>query len=145
MKKVMMLIGVLAAGLLVKSLLSGGDDKPEVSILNVTKDESVREFGRQAGGRLGRMIGIYKAMVKALLEEDLDSLKRLRKKTRNLKRDLEAIREDEVLPTLRTIPRELADRGQLIFRVTEISIVTSECLLSLVKAAYNHIDNNHNN
>lgn len=134
---------VLAAGLLIKSFLSGGDDKQEVSILDVTKDESVRQFGRQAGGRLGRMIGIYKAMVKALLEEDLDSLKRLRKKTRNLRRDIEGIREDEVLPTLRSIPRELADRGQLIFRVTEISLVTCECLLSLVKAAYNHIDNNH--
>lgn len=134
---------LVAAALLIRSFVAGGEDKSDVRILDVTKESSVREFGRQASGRLGRMIGIYKAMVKALLEEDLDSLKRLRKKTRNLKKDLEALREDEVLPTLRGIPRELADRGQLIFRITEISIVTNECLLALVKAAYNHIDNNH--
>lgn len=134
---------LVAAALLIKSFVAGGNDKQEVRILDVTRESSVREFGRQASGRLGRMIGIYKAMVKALIDEDLDALKRLRKKTRNLKKDLEGIREDEVLPTLRGIPIELADRGQLIFRITEISIVTNECLLTLVKAAYNHIDNNH--
>jgi hypothetical protein len=44
-------------------------------------------------------------MVKALISEDRDSLKRLRKKGRTLKRDLEVLRENEVLPTLRTLPR----------------------------------------
>jgi hypothetical protein len=89
------------------------------------------------------MIGIYKAMVKALLEEDLDDLKRLRKKARSIKRDLEVLKENEVLPTLPTIPAALADRGQLIFRITEISLTTCERLSTLVKASYNHIDNFH--
>ncbi|MBQ5664456.1 MAG: hypothetical protein IIV41_01150, partial [Akkermansia sp.] len=66
-----------------------------------------------------------------------------RKKSRTLKRDLEVLRENEVLPTLRTLPKELADRGQLVFRITEISLNTCERLLTLVKASYNHIDNNH--
>ena len=129
--------------LLIKSSVLAGGEKQEVRLLDVHKDASVHEFGAAAAGRLGRMVGIYKAMVKALLEEDRDALKRLRKKSRSLKRDLELIRENEVLPTLPTIPKELADRGQLIFRITEISINTCERLLTLVKAAYNHIDNNH--
>lgn len=134
---------VLACLLLIKSFFFGGDDKAEVQMLNITKDSSVREFGRQASGRLGRMVGIYNAMVSALIEEDRDSLKRLRKKTRSLKHDIENMIEDEVLPSLRQIPKEYADRGQLVFRVGRISLTTCECLLTLVKAAYNHIDNNH--
>ncbi len=134
---------LLACLLLIRSFLFGSDDKTEVQIINIAKDASVREFGRQASGRLGRMVGIYNAMVSALIEEDRDSLKRLRKKTRNMKHDIENLIEDEVLPSLRQIPKEYADRGQLVFRVGQISLTTCECLLTLVKAAYNHIDNNH--
>lgn len=134
---------VLACLLLIRSFFFGKDDAAEIQIIDVTKDASVQEFGRQAGGRLGRMVGIYNAMVSALIEEDRDSLKRLRKKTRNMKHDLENIIEDEVLPALRVIPKEYADRGQLVFRVGQISLATCEDLLVLVKAAYNHIDNNH--
>ncbi len=134
---------VIAAVLLVKSTFFTREDKQEVRLIDVTKDASVHEFATAAAGRLGRMIGIYKATVKALLEEDLDDLKRLRKKGRSIKRDLEVIKENEVMPTLPTIPAALADRGQLIFRITEISLITCERLMSLVKASYNHIDNFH--
>ncbi len=134
---------VLAGALLVKSTFFSRGDKEEIRLLDVRSEASVHEFGMIASGRLGRMIGIYKAMVKALLEEDRDALKRLRKKTRGLKNEIALVRENEVLPTLRGIPKTLADRGQLIFRITEISFTTCECLLALVKASYNHIDNNH--
>lgn len=134
---------IIAGILLIKSTFFTRDDKQEVHLIDVNNDASVHEFAASAAGRLGRMIGIYKAMVKALLEEDLDDLKRLRKKARSIKRDLEVLRENEVLPTLPTIPAELADRGQLIFRITEISLTTCERLSTLVKASYNHIDNFH--
>ena len=134
---------IIAGVLLIKSTFFTHDDKQEIRLIDVNKDASVHEFAAAAAGRLGRMIGIYKAMVKALLEEDLDDLKRLRKKARSIKRDLEVIKENEVLPTLPTIPADLADRGQLIFRITEISITTCERLSTLVKASYNHIDNFH--
>ena len=129
--------------LFIKSTFFDKISKEEIRLLNVKSEAAVQDYAKVASGRLGRMIGIHKATVKALLEEDRDGLKRLRKKTRSLKRDLEAVRENEILPTLRTIPAELADRGQLIFRISEISLNTCERLLTLVKASYNHIDNNH--
>ena len=89
------------------------------------------------------MVGIYNAMVKALLVEDRDALKRLRRKARVLKRDLKLVKENEVQPALASIPKELANRGQLIFHITEISLSTCDCLLAAVKASYKHIDNNH--
>ncbi len=133
----------IAGGLLIKSTFFTHSSKQEIRLLDVSKEASVHDFGASAAGRLGRMVGIYKAMVKALLGEDRDTLKRLRKKTRSIKRELVLIRENEVLPTLPSIPKEMADRGQLIFRITEISLTTCECLLVLVKASYDHIDNNH--
>ncbi len=134
---------VVAGILLIKSTFFTNSSKDEIRLINMQSEAAVKDFGKAASGRLGRMVGIYKAMVKALLNEDRDTLKRLRKKTRTLKRDLEVLRENEVLPTLRTLPKELADRGQLVFRITEISINTCERLFTLVKASYNHIDNNH--
>lgn len=133
----------IAGVLLIKSTFFTRDEKQEIRLIDVNKDASVHEFAAAAAGRLGRMVGIHKAVVKALVEEELDDLKRLRKKTRSIHRDLEVIKENEVLPTLPTIPAELADRGQLIFRITEISLTTCERLLTLVKASYNHIDNFH--
>lgn len=134
---------VIAGGLLIKSTFFTHSDKQEIHLLDVNKESSLHDYGAAAAGRLGRMVGIYKAMVKALLDEDRDALKRLRKKARSIKRTLALVKENEVLPTLPSIPKELADRGQLIFRITEISITTCESLLALVKASYDHIDNNH--
>ncbi len=134
---------VIAGVLLIKSTFFTHDDKQEIRLIDMNNDASVHEFAAAAAGRLGRMVGIHKATVKALLEEELDDLKRLRKKARSIHRDLEVIKENEVLPTLPTIPAELADRGQLIFRITEISLTTCERLMTLVKASYNHIDNFH--
>ncbi len=134
---------LLAVALLVRSTFLAHGDKKEYKLLNVNIDSQVHEYGAAAAGRLGRMVGIYNAMVKALLVEDRDSLKRLRKKARSIKQDLKLVKENEVLPTLAAIPKEQADRGQLIFRIVEISLSTCDCLLTLVKAAYNHIDNNH--
>ena len=134
---------VIAGAILIKSTFFTNSSKEEIRLINMQSDAAVKDFGKAASGRLGRMVGIYNAMVKALLDEDREALKRLRKKSRTLKRDLEVLRENEVLPTLRTLPKELADRGQLVFRITEISLNTCERLLTLVKASYNHIDNNH--
>ncbi len=134
---------VIAATLLIKSTFFAKLNKENYSIVDVSKESSMHEFASTAAGRLGRMIGIYKAMVHALLNEDLEGLSRLKKKARSIKRDIEVVRENEVLPALAGIPKELADRGQLIFRITEISANTVERLFTIVKAAFNHIDNFH--
>ncbi len=139
----MVVMIVLAGFLLIKSTFFTSSSKPVATVLDLNKDASVHEYAASAAGRLGRMVGIYKAAVKALLEEDRDALKRLRKKARDVRRELELKRENEVLPTLSSLPKGLADRGQLVFRISEISLVTCERLHTLVKASFNHIDNNH--
>ena len=117
---------ILAMTLLVRSTFLAHSDKREYKLLDVNKDSQIHEYGAAATGRLGRMVGIYNAMVKALLVEDRDSLKRLRKKARSIKQDLKLVKENEVLPTLTSIPKEHADRGQLIFRIVEISLSTCD-------------------
>lgn len=133
----------IASFLLIKSTFFTKLHKENYNIVDVSKESSMHEFATTAAGRLGRMVGIYKAMVPALLKEDLEALSRLKKKARSIKRDIEVVRENEVLPALAVIPKELADRGQLIFRITEISANTAERLFTIVKAAFNHIDNFH--
>ncbi len=134
---------VIAGTLLIKSTFFTQMSKKEVSLLNLENEASVHEYGASAAGKLGRMVGVYNATVKALIVEDRDALKRLRKKARSLKNELQLRRDNEVLPALATLPKELADRGQLAFRISEISLATCERLILLVKASFNHIDNNH--
>ncbi|MDO5449614.1 MAG: inorganic phosphate transporter [Akkermansia sp.] len=134
---------VIALALLVKSFFFGSDNTQEITLINVASKGSVHDYGLQSSKHLKKMVQIYKAMVKDLLQEDRDGLKMLRKKVRSQKRDLENTDENEVQPTLAQLPREYAERGQLIYRISQISMAANERLLTLVKAAYNHIDNNH--
>lgn len=116
------------------------DTLPE---LDLNSPQVMHELGENSVNRLGRAYGIYRATVKALLAEDYSSLKRLRKKTRELNRTLKAIQEDQILPCLQTLPARLYDQGQLILRLHENGIMVTESLLTIVKACYKHIDNNH--
>ena len=133
----------LAIVLLIRSTFFRNSDSNEVKILNLRNRSAVRDFGTAAAGRLGRMVGIYNAMVQALLKEDRDALKRLRKKARSMKRDIALVSENEVMPSLVNVPKEYAEQGQRIYRITELSANVCECLLAAVKAAFNHIDNQH--
>ncbi len=134
---------ILAGASLIKNSFFSHGNKAKASMLDLSKDASAHEYADYAAGRLGRMVGIYNATVNALINEDRDALKRLRKKARSTKNELELRRENEVLPALVTLPKDLADRGQLAFRISEISLATCERLILLVKASFNHIDNNH--
>jgi Na+/phosphate symporter len=135
---------VLAGGILVKSALlhrrKNAEPLPE---LNLDSPAVLRDLGEASVDRLGRAYGIYRATVKALLAEDYTALKRLRKKARELNRTLEAVKEDQILPCLHNLPARLYDRGQLVLRLHDSSQQVAECLFTLVKASYKHIDNNH--
>ncbi|MEE1266825.1 MAG: inorganic phosphate transporter, partial [Akkermansia sp.] len=134
----------IAAGILVKSAyLHRRKNVEALPELNLDSPAVLRELGEASVDRLGRSYGIYRATVKALLAEDYSALKRLRKKTRELNRTLEAVKEDQILPCLHSLPARLYDRGQLILRLHDSSMQVAECLLSVVKASYKHIDNNH--
>ena len=134
----------IAAGILVKSAYLHRRKNAEVlPELNLDSPAVLRELGEASVDRLGRSYGIYRATVKALLAEDYSALKRLRKKARELNRMLEAVKEDQILPCLHSLPARLYDRGQLILRLHDSSMQVAECLLCVVKASYKHIDNNH--
>jgi hypothetical protein len=134
----------IAAGILVKSAyLHRRKNAEALPELNLDSPAVLRELGEASVDRLGRSYGIYRATVKALLAEDYSALKRLRKKARELNRTLVAVQEDQILPCLQTLPARLYDKGQLALRLHENSLHVAECLLTVVKAAYKHIDNNH--
>ncbi len=135
---------LVAGGILVKSAyLHRRKNTEPLPELNLDSPAVLRELGEASVDRLGRAYGIYRATVKALLAEDYTALKRLRKKTRELHRTLEAVQEDQILPCMQTLPARLYDKGQLILRLHENSLKMAGSLLTVVKAAYKHIDNNH--
>ncbi len=134
----------LAAVVLVKSaVLHKAKSRQEVHLIDLRSEATLRDIGIRSAERLGRVIDIYRATVTALLEEDRDSLKRLRRKARDMSKTLQEIKEDEVLPSLVSLSPELAPQGQMLFRIHESSLAVSESLLCIVKASFNHIDNNH--
>ncbi len=134
----------VAVFILVKAaLIHRRQGQREQRPLDLSRESTMREVGLRSADRLGRVLGIYHANVKALLEEDRDALKRLRRKAKDNARNLRAIKEDEILPSLVNLAPELAPRGQMLFRIHESSQAIAESLLIIVKASYTHIDNNH--
>ena len=135
---------IIAAGVLVKTTLyHGRNHASDIRILDLSKPGTLREIGDSSAGRLSRILGIYKATVRALLAEDRNALKRLRRKARDINRSVKAEKEDVVLPSLHGLDSSLAAQGQMLFRINESSIAIADSLLSIVKASYRHIDNNH--
>ncbi len=133
-----------AAFILIKSaIIHSRKGQHEVHPIDLSRTDIMRELGMRSADRLGKVLDIYRANIKALLEEDRDALKRLRRRARNNARNLRAIKEDEVLPSLVNLSPGLAPRGQILFRIHESSQTIAESLLVIVKASYTHIDNNH--
>ncbi len=135
---------VVAGAILVKSaIIHSRKGHHEARPLDLSLETTMKEVGMRSADRLGQVLDIYRANVKALLEEDRNALKRLRRKARDINRTLKALKEDEVLPSLVNLNAELAPRGQMLFRIHESSQTITESLLIIVKASYAHIDNNH--
>ncbi len=140
---VFIMMGVAAFILIKFAIIHSRKSHHEVHPLDLSREDTMREVGLRSGDRLGQVLDIYRANVKALLEEDRDALKRLRRRAKNISRTLRALKEDEVLPSLVNLSPELAPRGQMLFRIHESSQAIAESLLIIVKASYTHIDNNH--
>ena len=135
---------LVAGGILVKSFyLHRRKNEESLPELNLDSPAVMRELGEASVERLERVYDIYGATVSALLAEDHSALKNLRRKARELNRTLKAIQEDQILPCLQTLPARLYDKGQLILHLHENGMLVAECLLTVVKACYKHIDNNH--
>jgi len=130
--------------LLLRSILSHGKKTPRaVRILNLADNKALHQVGENSALMLSRILSIHRSTIKALLAEDRITLKRLRKKSRNISRSIEYQKEDEVLPSLHNLPAEHAAQGQMLFRLTESTQAIAQSLQSIVNASYEHIDNHH--
>ncbi len=135
---------VLAAAILIKNaIIHSRKNHSEAHPLDLSRKETMREVGVRSADRLSNVMDIYRANVKALLEEDRDTLKRLRRRAKDSARSLRALKEDEILPSLVGLDASLAPRGQMLFRIHESSQSVADSLLGIVKVSFNHIDNNH--
>ena len=134
---------IFAGAILIKSTFFAYTQKEEDRILELDKQAAVIDFGINSADRLVRMIELNSSCINALEQEDLSSLRSLKKKARKLHKKLVDIRENEIEPTLQFLPRELADRGQLVFHISELSLQACEKLQVIIKTAHLHIDNNH--
>ena len=138
------LMMLVAGGILVKSAyLHRNKNTDNLPAIDLTSPAEMRNLSEAAADRLGRIYGIYRATVKALLEEDYAAAKRLRKKARELKRTLCAIQDDQIMPCIQALPSSQYEKGKLALHLHENSMKVAECLLTVVKACYKHIDNNH--
>ena len=135
---------LLAVGVLLKNAFAYRNrDKHEVQLIDLSSRAAVQELGIASAERLATVLGIYRGTVQALLAEDRDALKNMRRKSRDICRALRAVKEDEVLPTLQNIDPAHALQAQVLFRLHESSLGVAENLLVIVKLCYKHIDNNH--
>ena len=138
------LMVVLAAAILVKNAMAYRNrSKHEVQLIDLNDQRAVKELGVVAAERLGDVMSIYRSTVNALLAEDRDALKNMRRRARGICRTLQAVKEDEILPTLHSIDPAHAPQAQILFRMHESSLSVAENLLVIVKSCYKHIDNNH--
>ena len=138
------LMMVIAMLILVKNGMAHRRSKDgEVQLINLSDTAAVREIGVASAERLAQVMDIYRAMVKALLEEDRSALKNMRRKAREMTRTLKSLKEDGILPTMQSIEPQHAERAQILYRINESTLDVAESLLTIVKSSYRHIDNNH--
>lgn len=135
---------LLAGAVLLKNALAyRKNEQGEIRLIDLSNRSEVQELGVISAERLAAVMSVYRATVDALLAENRDALKSLRRKARDMHRTLKAVKEDEILPTLQNVTPQLAPQAQILFRLHESMISVSESLLSIVKSSYKHIDNNH--
>lgn len=135
---------IIAGGILIKNaVVYRNQEQHDTRLIDLSNRAAIQELGSASAERLAEFVGIYRQTVKALLEENRDTLKNMRRKARNICRTLRAVREDEILPTLQNADPAHAEQAQILFRLHESTLSVAENLLVIVKSCYKHIDNNH--
>ncbi|MBT9448610.1 inorganic phosphate transporter [Akkermansia glycaniphila] len=140
---IVLMVGVVAALLVKSAIMHKNKHKKQVEELDLGNDNTLRSIGIGSAELLGRVLGIYKGSIDALITENRKQLKKFRKETKEIGKELRDRKNFEIIPSLRHISPDLVDRGQLLFRVTESMQATVESLNIIVQASFSHIDNNH--
>lgn len=111
--------------------------------VDLASPECVREFGLSTMQTLGRALDLLARAVQGLESEDRKALKKLRKEARGLLRQLHEQKATDVLPSLRSLPPNLVERGQCLLRVAESVQAAAQSLALIVQISFQHLDNNH--
>lgn len=130
---------VFAGFVLVKSARRKTNEQQTYAPLQIDNPEDMRAYTEMAAARLDRMLTLHREGISALLKEDAETLRALRKESRKLRRELEDERDERVIPALQVLSPELASRGQMIFAIQSAALAISVCLLSQMKAGYRHL------
>lgn len=124
---------------LVKSARRKPEGEESTEPLRPENAADMSVYVEQTSARLERMLALHHEGICALLQEDVESLRALRKESRNLRREIEAEHDERMMPALQTLPPELASRGQMIFACQTAALAMSVCLLTQMKAGYRHL------
>ncbi len=117
--------------------------KQESRAINFLGGSNAKELRRSTADSLEEMLDIYNATVKTIIDDDFDTVRRLRRQTKDMYKNFQLRMDDEVMPTLATLPPQHAEEGEMIYHLTESSLAVSKNLLTIVKTAHSHLDNNH--
>lgn len=135
---------LLAAIVLVKSALLHRNKGAHCDqVLRLDDPELLRGIGITAAERLSDALEIYRLTVDALIREQRDVLKEQRRRARQYVRVQADEKDDCILPTLHGLAPGLAEQGQILYQLNETGSRVADSLLTIVKACYRHIDNNH--
>ncbi len=130
---------LLAGAILVKSARRKQTEEAGRAPLNPERTEEVCAYAALVADRLDTMLILHREGISALLHDDADTLRGLRKTCRTLRRELEAEQEECILPALQSLPPELAERGQQLFAVQSHALAMCLSLHSQLKAGYRHL------
>lgn len=130
---------LFAGAILVKSARRKTGEQEALEPLQAENPAELRAYVTRSTESLDRMLTLHREGICALLGDDVETLKRLRKESRALRRDLEAEREERIMPALQALPPEQAELGQLLFAAQTAALSMSICLLTQMKAGYRHL------
>ncbi|MFI3244527.1 MAG: hypothetical protein R3Y56_09775, partial [Akkermansia sp.] len=119
------------------------NSKEEARAINFLGGSNAKELRKETANSLEKMLDIYRATVNTIIADDFDSVKRLRRQAKDMYRGYQLRMDDEVMPTIAQLPAEHAEEGEMIYHLTESSLAVSKNLLTIVKTAHSHLDNNH--
>ena len=136
----------LAAFLLLKSSRlhkKRTQDAALAKVANYRDPACAARYNEEIIELMKRMAEIYEMNLEALNVEDRKRLKKLRKEARGIRRSLSDRMAMEVMPVVRELPDEEADRGKRYVQMVEYATSVFESLSNITTASHAYIDNNH--
>ncbi len=140
---IIIMLAIVALFIMKTTMYHRENAKQESRAINFLSGSNAKELRRSTADSLEEMLEIYNSTVKTIIADDFDTVRRLRRQTKDMYKHFQLRMDDEVMPTLATLPPQHAEEGEMIYHLTESSLAVSKNLLTIVKTAHSHLDNNH--